>query len=163
MPLSSEVFEPRQTCSTNSILGCVTKFNRYKLCVYKPTALFITQLLCLFIIYLLILYTVSPIEKCAIIYKLHTFSNATMYREAGARRGVYFNPDASIQCSQQLSVDSSSFGPKFKKLDKPNKAVSTRKCILENWLSLRSDSGEIEVATAAKRCVEIVTVAKFEQ
>ena len=49
----------------------------------------------------------------------------------------------SIQCSQQLSVDSSSFGPKFKRLDKPNKAVSNRKCILENLLSLRSNSGEI--------------------
>ena len=75
----------------------------------------------------------------------------------------HYVPRSSIQCSQQLSVDSSRFGPKFKKLDKPNKAVSTRKCILENWLSLRSDSGEIEVATAAKRCVQIVTVAKFEQ
>ena len=84
--------------------------------------------------------------------------------EKQARAAAYIlTRNASIQCSQQLSVDSSSFGLKFKKLDKPNKAVSTRKCILENWLSLRSDSGEIEVATAAKRCVEIVTVAKFEQ
>ena len=81
--------------------------------------------------------------------------------EKQARAVAYIlTRNASIQ---QLSVDSSSFGPKFKKLDKPNKAVSTRKCILENWLSLRSDSGETEVATAAKRCVEIVTVAKFEQ
>ena len=56
--------------------------------------------------------------------------------------------NASIQCSQQLSVDSSSFGPKLKKLDKPNKGVSTRKCILENCMVV-SCSGEIEVATAA--------------
>ena len=33
--------------------------------------------------------------------------------------------------------------------------LSTRMCTLENWLSLGSDNGEVEVATAAKRCVEL--------
>ena len=35
---------------------------------------------------------------------------------------------------------------------------STRKCMLENWLSLGSDNGETEVATAAKRCVELLNM-----
>ena len=81
MPLSSEVFEPRQTCSTNSILGCVTKFNRYKLCVYKPTTLFINQLLCLLIIYLFdFTYSFPYRNVCNYLQIVHLFwgSNCTL-------------------------------------------------------------------------------------
>ena len=39
------------------------------------------------------------------------------------------------------------------KSEPKNKDTSTQ-CMLENQLSLGSDNGEIEVATAAKRCVE---------
>ena len=50
--------------------------------------------------------------------------NATMYREAGARRGVHFNPECprsvftTVECGQ--------------KSEPKSKATSTRKCMLEN-------------------------------
>ena len=74
-----------------------------------------------------------------------------MYRKAGVRPGVYFNPTFSSRAWTRPG-----FGPKsVKKPGEPkNKAISTHKCMLENWLSLGSDNGEIEVATAAKCCVE---------
>ena len=53
--------------------------------------------------------------------------------------------------STQLSTNLSFFGPKVKK--HKNKALNTHKCMLENWLSLGSENGEIEVVTAAKSCV----------
>ena len=46
------------------------------------------------------------------------------------------------------------FCPSSKGWANPRTSLSTRKCMLENWLSLGSDNGEIEVATAAKHCVE---------
>ena len=47
------------------------------------------------------------------------------------------------------------YSPQFDRgLESEPKDTSTHKCVLENQLSLRSDNGEIEVATAARRCVE---------
>ena len=47
----------------------------------------------------------------------------------------------------------------MKKLGEPNnKDNYTRKCMLENWLSLGSDNGEIEVATDAKHRVELLNM-----
>ena len=65
-----------------------------------------------------------------------------MHREAGARRGVHFNPEClhSILNTVWCGLKSE---PK-------NKARSTRKCMLENWdLTLT-----FEVATSTKCCVE---------
>ena len=72
--------------------------------------------------------------------------NATMYREAGERCGVYFNPKCLHSVlTTQSSVDSSSLVQKARQAQEQG-----RKCMLENWLSLGSDSREIEVTTAAK-------------
>ena len=71
----------------------------------------------------------------------------TMQPEAGARRGVYFN----TECYSLLTTVESR--PVWG--DPKNKAKSTRKCMLESWLSLESENGEIEVATAAKSCVAL--------
>ena len=80
--------------------------------------------------------------------------NATMYREAGARCGVYFNPKCLHSAlTTQSSVDSSSLVQKAGQAQEQG-----HKCMLENWLSLGSDSGEIEVATAAKCCVELLNM-----
>ena len=73
-----------------------------------------------------------------------------MYREAGAHR-VYFNPEAAFSTHHNRVWTNPvfAFGPKFRRLGQPkNKAIiSTRKCMLEDWLSLGFDNGEIEVAS----------------
>ena len=67
-----------------------------------------------------------------------------MYREAGARRSVQFNPECPHSVLPTVE----------RGLRSEPKNTSTRKCMLENQLSLGSDNGEVEVATASKRCVE---------
>ena len=55
-----------------------------------------------------------------------------MYREAGTRRSVYFNPKCPHSVlTTQSSVDSSSCSSK----SRVNKAISAHKCklMLENW------------------------------
>ena len=49
---------------------------------------FVQCLMFLLIIYLLIIYTVPPIEKCATIFKLHTFS-VVFYRKHSSSVAAY--------------------------------------------------------------------------
>ena len=50
---------------------------------------FVQCLMFLLIIYLLILYTVPPIEKCATIFKLHTFSVVFFCRKHSSSVAAY--------------------------------------------------------------------------
>jgi len=86
-----------------------------------------------------------------------------MYRKAGVRRGVYFNPEYPHSVLTTVERGLVQFLSKFNNPGKPkNKAISTHKCMLENRLSLGSDNGEIEVATAANRCVDLWKVFFIE-
>ena len=60
-------------------------------------------------------------------------------RSRRARRGLQFNPECphSVLPTVERGLRS----------ELNNKATSTRKCMLENHLSLGSDNGEIEVVT----------------
>ena len=53
--------------------------------------------------------------------------NATMYREAGARRGIYFNPECPHSVLTTVEC-----GLKAGQAQSKNKAISTRKYMLEN-------------------------------
>ena len=52
--------------------------------------------------------------------------NATMYREAGARRGVHFNPECPHSVFTTVE--------RGQKSEPKSKATSTRKCMLENYI-----------------------------
>ena len=71
---------------------------------------------------------------------------------------VCFNPECSHSVlTHELSVDSSSFfvlNSKKKRLagHASSTRLITRKYILENWFSLGSDNGEIEVTNPVLKC-----------
>ena len=76
-----------------------------------------------------------------------------MYREAGARRCAHFNLERPRSALER--------GSKFKKnWASLRTRLSPHKCMVENWWSLT-----IEVATDAKRCIELLkhVQQKFEQ
>ena len=86
--------------------------------------------------------------------------SATMYWEAGSCCCVYLNWNAHIQYTHHSLVERGVvqvFVPSSKSWASPRTRLSTCKCMLENWLSLGSDNGKIEVDTDAKRCVEDVS------
>ena len=70
-----------------------------------------------------------------------------MYREAGARRR---NPECPHSVLERGLFVLSWVSQRTR--------LRTRKCMLENWVSLASDNGETEVTTAAKRCVELLNM-----
>ena len=74
-----------------------------------------------------------------------------MYREAGARRCAYFNPEYLYSVLERGLVQL--FFLSSKNWASPRTRLSPRKCMVENWWSLT-----IEVATDAKRCVELLNM-----
>ena len=95
--------------------------------------------------------------KLAAIYLMFTM-NATMYREAGARRCAHFNPELPRSVLERGLIQLSF--PSSKNWVSVRTRLSPHKCMVENWWSLT-----IEVATDDKHCVELLkhVQQKFEQ